>query len=47
MGDLSASGPYLDDLFLQLLELEPAERSGAVVALCEGDETLEAEFNIA
>ncbi|HCH61216.1 MAG TPA: hypothetical protein DFR83_00330 [Deltaproteobacteria bacterium] len=44
VSDLSASGPYLDDLFLQVLELDPADRSAAVIALCEGDEELEAEL---
>jgi len=38
------SGPYLDDLFLQVLDLEPAERSGAIIELCEGDADLEAEL---
>ncbi len=38
------SGPYLDDLFLQVLECAPSERSAAIVALCGGDGALEAEL---
>mgnify|MGYP000453745186 CR=1 FL=1 len=38
------SGPYLDDLFLDLLDLPEAERSAAIPRLCRGDAALEAEL---
>jgi hypothetical protein len=38
------SGPYLDDLFLQVLELAPDKRGAAIIELCEGDTDLEAEL---
>ena len=38
------SGPYLDDLFLDLLELPEAERAAAIPRLCGGDSGLEAEL---
>jgi len=44
-GDGAAlSGPYLDDLFLQVLALPVAERLEAIGALCNGDAALEAEL---
>jgi len=38
------SGPYLDDLFLELLDLPESERNGAIIRMCGGDADLESEL---
>ncbi len=40
----SASGPYLDDLFAELLEMDESARIAAIPALCRGDAVLETEL---